>query len=132
MFKLLTRDKFRENVFKRDSGKCLICSALAQDVHHIIERKLFKNGGYYLENGASVCSPCHIKAEQTLIPCDQLRNLANIRSIVLPDEADPQKKYDKWLNIICDDGSRIPGPLFSEPGVQKILKPILHLFRLPY
>ena len=81
---LLTRDAFREGVFKRDGHKCVNCGADAVDAHHIIERRLFDDGGYYLNNGASVCTPCHIKSEQTVISCEDLREKAGITKIVLP------------------------------------------------
>jgi 5-methylcytosine-specific restriction endonuclease McrA len=35
MNKLLTRDDFRESVFKRDGHKCVICKAPGVDAHHI-------------------------------------------------------------------------------------------------
>ena len=38
--------------------------AAAQDSHHITDRKEIINGGYVLENGISLCSACHWKAEQ--------------------------------------------------------------------
>ena len=60
---LLTRDKFREGVFERDGHKCVICQDPAQDAHHIIERRLFSDGGYYMNNVASVCGDSHIKTE---------------------------------------------------------------------
>ena len=34
MEKLLTRDEFREGVFKRDAHKCVICGEPAKDAHH--------------------------------------------------------------------------------------------------
>ena len=37
---LLTRDEFRKAVFKRDSYKCVICHKVAEDAHHIIERRI--------------------------------------------------------------------------------------------
>ena len=82
---LLTRDQFREGVFERDGHKCVVCGNPAQDAHHIIERRLFSDGGYYLDNGASVCGDCHIKAEQTVISPQELRDAAGIRKIVLPE-----------------------------------------------
>ena len=63
--KLLDRDTFREAVFKRDGYLCVLCKAPAQDAHHIIERRLWPDSGYYLENGVSLCGPCHLKAEMT-------------------------------------------------------------------
>lgn len=52
---LLTRDDFREFVFKRDNHKCVVCGEPAVDAHHILERRLFHDSGYYLDNGASLC-----------------------------------------------------------------------------
>ncbi len=43
---LLTRDNFREAVFKRDKNLCLVCNKQAKDAHHILERKLWEDGGY--------------------------------------------------------------------------------------
>jgi len=59
---LLSRTEFREGVFERDKLKCVICGAPAVDAHHIIERRLFPDGGYYLDNGSSLCGDCHMKA----------------------------------------------------------------------
>lgn len=128
MFKLLSRDQFRETVFKRDSYKCLVCNSPAKDAHHIIERRLFPDSGYYLENGASVCEKCHIEAEQTLISCSQLRELAGITKFPIPSHLYPDQEYDKWGNIILPNNMRLQGELFNDPSVQKILQPVLHLF----
>lgn len=127
-FKLLSRDEFRNMVFERDQHKCLVCQAPAQDSHHIIERRLFENGGYYLENGASVCGACHLKAEQTLISCDELRQLAGITKFPLPEHFYRDQQYDKWGNIILPNGNRVKGELFNDASVQKVLEPVLHLF----
>lgn len=34
---------------------CVFCKKPATEVHHILDRKLFDDGGYYENNGASVC-----------------------------------------------------------------------------
>lgn len=54
MNKLLSRDEFRESVFARDRYKCIFCGKQAEetpegklDAHHIIERRLWSDGGYY-------------------------------------------------------------------------------------
>lgn len=58
------RAKFREVVFTRDNNKCRVCKATGKlDAHHITDRTELPNGGYVLENGISLCEPCHIKAE---------------------------------------------------------------------
>jgi hypothetical protein len=131
--KLLTRDEFREAVFTRDRRMCCWCTArwdlgAKLDAHHIIERRLFSDGGYYLDNGATVCEPCHLKAEQTLISCEELRERCGITNVILPPHAYRDQRYDKWLNPILDNGMRLRGELFDDESVQKVLAPVLNLF----
>jgi hypothetical protein len=125
---LLTRDQFREGVFARDRHRCVVCQEPAQDSHHIIERRLWGDGGYYLDNGASVCERHHLAAEATLIDCERLRELCGIRQILLPEHLYADQRYDKWGNPILDNGQRLRGELFDDESVQKILAPVLHLF----
>lgn len=125
---LLTRDVFRESVFARDGHKCVICGAPGQDAHHIIERRLFPDGGYYLDNGATLCGPCHLKAESTEIPAQEIRHRAFIDTVILPPHLYPDERYDKWGNPILPDGRRLQGELFEDLSVAKVLKPVLHLF----
>ena len=126
MFKLLTRDQFRESVFVRDEHKCVICGAPAVDAHHIIDRRLFTEshevGGYFMENGASVCEEHHFACERTTISTDEIREYAGIRKIVIPDHLYDDQIYDKWGNIILSNGKRLRGELFHDVSVQKILK----------
>jgi hypothetical protein len=128
--KLLTRDEFREAVFARDGHRCVICKASTADAHHIIERRLWPDGGYYLSNGASVCGPCHLKAESTEISCDDLRQRCGITRVILPPHlyVDAEQPYDKWGNPILPNGQRLRGELFDDESVQKVLAPVLHLF----
>lgn len=118
---LLDRESFKNIVFNRDNYTCVMCGDTAQDAHHIIERKLWSDGGYYVDNGVSLCHDCHFKAEQTLISCDDLRSAANITSIILPDHLSIDQKYDKWGNIILLNGMRLKGELYFEEQVQKLL-----------
>lgn len=132
--KLLTRDQFRDGTFVRDGHRCVVrvagvrCSRPADDAHHIVERKLWGNGGYYLENGASVCEPHHMECEQTLIGCDALRTWCGIKTVLLPEHFEADATYDKWGNPILPNGQRMRGELFDDEGVQKTLSPVLHLF----
>jgi hypothetical protein len=119
-FKLLTRDQFREQVFARDKHRCVICDNAAVDAHHIIERRLFSDGGYYLENGASLCERHHIEAEQTVLSCQQIREAIGIERFPIPEHFYSDVDYDKWGNIIVS-GGRLKGELFFDPSVQKIL-----------
>ena len=112
---LLSRDSFRESVFNRDKHKCVICKDPAQDAHHILDRKLFEDGGYYLNNGASLCGPCHIKAETGVITCSEIREAAGIKVVVLPPGFDPNLDYDKWGESDDDLLSRKYGRTYHYP-----------------
>lgn len=122
---LLSRDDFRNGTFERDRFQCVVCGAPAVDAHHIIERRLFKGvhekGGYFLDNGASLCEKHHIEAEQTIISCQTIRQLCGIDTIVLPEHFRPGWEYDKWGNIITTEG-RLKGELYYEMSVQATLK----------
>lgn len=76
MSKKETRSKFRRDVFKRSKHKCECCGVKGYDrqeapldectpldAHHITNRNHFKNGGYNIANGISVCDKCHVLAE---------------------------------------------------------------------
>lgn len=71
------RSSFRKQVFERDRYKCRCCGVKGKDrnsnskddleeldAHHIKDRSQMPNGGYVKENGISLCSKCHEKAEQ--------------------------------------------------------------------
>lgn len=94
----------------------------SKDAHHIIERKLFDDGGYYLNNAASVCEEHHIECEKTLITVEAVYAATNITEPKRPDYFEKGLVYDKWGNIIVSDVKRIPGLLFEDTAVQKILK----------
>lgn len=126
--KPLTRDEFRSAVWARDRHTCVWCGAPAVDAHHLIERKLWTDGGYYLENGASLCEHCHLLAESTAISCDDLRRRCGITSPILPDHLSPDETYDKWGNPILPTGQRLRGELMDDESVQKVLAPVMHLF----
>lgn len=118
---LLTRDKFREAVFARDDYKCVVCKDPAADAHHIIERRLWPDGGYYLDNGASVCEYCHLACESTQFSVEDIRLAAGITKIIVPPHLYPDQRYDKWGNPILINGTRLKGELYFDEGVQKIL-----------
>lgn len=124
----MNREIFRNKVFERDSYLCVICKDKAVDAHHILERRLWEDGGYYLDNGASLCSKCHVLAEQTIISCEEIREKAGITNIILPDNLYEDERYDKWGNIILPNDLRLRGPLFFDNSVSKILKPVLDQF----
>lgn len=118
---LLTREEFKKFVFGRDNNECVICKEEAVDAHHIIERKLFNDGGYYLDNGVSVCEQHHLHAETTKVSCTELREAAGIRQAILPPCLTKDTDYDKWGNPILPNGQRLRGEMFYDEQVQKIL-----------
>lgn len=127
-FKLLSRDNFRESVFLRDNHTCISCKAknTKLDAHHIFERRLWDDGGYYIENGASLCEPCHIKAESTEFSVKEIQNILNIKQFPTPNSFSKDEDYDKWGNQILSDGTRVKGPLFESH--KSSLKSVIHLF----
>lgn len=144
--KLLSRDEFRERVLQRDGRRCVICGAreidgARLDAHHLLERRLFSDGGYYELNGATVCDDpgdgslgCHLKAERTLISPEELREAAGIKTALLPSGFDDEARWTKWGDMVHPDGTRAPGPLFAEASVQKVLRDggVLELYSKAY
>jgi hypothetical protein len=128
MSHLLTRNQFREAVLARDNYSCIFCPAPAVDAHHILERRLWSDGGYYLNNGASVCEKHHRMCESTEISASLVRLTAGITKTVVPPHLYDDVEYDKWGNVILPDGRRLKGELFFDESVQKVIKPYLDLF----
>lgn len=68
MNKKQIRQKFRDEVFKRDHLKCRVCNTQlteqSADAHHITDRTEMPYQGYSLSNGITLCSACHMKAEE--------------------------------------------------------------------
>lgn len=126
--KLLTRDAFREGVFERDNQKCVFCGKTSVqtpegklDAHHIIERRLWTDGGYYLENGVTVCEEHHLKCETTEYSVEYVREAAGIKKILVPDQFYPEQQITKWGDYLLEDGRRTRGELFYDESVQKVL-----------
>lgn len=122
---LLSRQQFREQVLQRDNYRCVVCKSTVNPVvHHILERRLFDDGGYYISNGATVCEEHHLKCETTEISVEEVRTACRITEIIIPEHLynDAEHPIDKWGNIILGNGQRLKGELFHDESVQKILK----------
>lgn len=118
---LLSRAIFEKKVFARTQGRCAFCAKPAVDAHHILERKLFPDGGYYLNNGIAVCAAHHWDCETTKISVQEALQAIEQDKARLPMGWDPSVHYDKWGNRLRADGLREAGPLFYDPGCRKAL-----------
>lgn len=122
---LLTRDEFRNHCLERDKHCCVFpgCNVTENlSVHHIIERRLFHDGGYWADNGATLCDKHHILAETTDWSCEEIRELIGAKTTIIPDDYYADVRYTKWGDVILPNGMRMKGPLFEDDSVQKILK----------
>lgn len=98
---LLTREEFRKRVLLKYNGKCCVpgCNCDAVDAHHIMDRKLWNDGGYYLSNGAALCSKHHLDAETGKITPKQCLDYMNIN---LTDIRVPDKIEEKYSNKVSN------------------------------
>lgn len=98
---LFTREEFKKQVFARTNGKCCVpeCNCDAVDAHHIMDRKLWNDGGYYLSNGAALCEKHHLEAEQGKITPKQCLDYMGIK---LTDIKVPDKITEKYKNKIVN------------------------------
>lgn len=105
----MTRNSFRERCVSRDGGECIVPTCDREvtpspdgpgEVHHIIERKLWEDGGYFPANGASVCNPHHRMAEENIIPPQAFWRWAGVDNPVVPVEDTTDGEgyidVDKW------------------------------------
>lgn len=118
---LLSREGFKAAVFARAGGRCVFCGEPAVDAHHVLERKLYPCGGYYLGNGAAVCVAHHWECETTHISVEATWAAAKIVEPVLPPGLAPGQSVDKWGNLVWPNGLRTWGPLQSDAGARKAL-----------
>ena len=118
---LLSREAFKSQVFARSKGRCVCCGAPADAAHHIMDRKLFADGGYYLSNGAAVCDSCHWRCETTELSVQAVLTASGLTEPMLPPGLLPELLYDKWGNQLLTSGLRLAGPLEADVGMQRAL-----------
>lgn len=90
----------KDVVFAHSGGLCVFCPNEAVDVHHIMDRKLWPDGGYYAPNGAAVCEDCHWLCEDSTYLPSKVREAAGIFVVMLPPGLDVEFEYDKWGNRV--------------------------------
>lgn len=100
----MTREEFRRACVDRDGGQCVIPDCHRQvnavparpgEVHHIVERKLWDDGGYVPRNGACVCNDHHRLAERNVIPPQAFWRWIGVEDPPLP-EGVGSTNVDKW------------------------------------
>jgi predicted restriction endonuclease len=107
------RTRWTRLVKERDNYTCQCCGHVGQKgdgtlhAHHILDRSLFDNGGYFIANGVSLCSFHHLEAEKTRITCEDLRQAAGIMSLCMPEHLYVDENYDHWGNIILPNKMRL-------------------------
>jgi 5-methylcytosine-specific restriction endonuclease McrA len=70
------RERFRSQVMERDAYQCVVCGSREDlEVHHIVNRNLMANGGYYLTNGVTLCPQHHFEAEAGALTETQLKEV---------------------------------------------------------
>ena len=122
------RDEFRRAVLARDHGRCVLCGEPAAEAHHVLEARLFADGGDHLANGVSLCAAHAQAATCTNVSVEELRRRAGITEPSLPPQFTPGEVIDRWGNPILPHGTRMRGELFGDEAVRKILADRMHLF----
>ena len=125
MNELLTREMFNETCIKRDNNQCRLCGVTEKlSVHHIIERKLWSDGGYYKNNGITVCPECHLLTEAGFILPSKLWFKMGINKLY-PEGLNYDNEYDKWGNEVLmrgEYGEFIIIPTCSLDKLEKAVK----------
>lgn len=132
----MVREEAVAETLRRDNYKCVVCGGLDDLVaHHLLERRLWTAPlwGYVLDNLVTLCDVCHWLAESTTITVEELRDLAGITRIVIPEHLYTDTIYDKWGNPYTAHGLRCYGELMEDESVQKILEgqQFTHVYKYP-
>lgn len=125
---LLTKEQFKTAVFLRDNHKCVFCSKKATTSYHIIDKNLFSDSACYLNNGVSLCEEHLKKCETTDISLEDIWNACFITNKIIPVCFDSKRSYDRYGNLILENGKRIPGANFNKKYVQDSIQTKLNLF----
>lgn len=107
MTQLLTREEFKRWVFARTSNKCCCpgCTNDAVDAHHIMDRKLWSDSGYYLSNGAALCSECHLKAERGEYTPKNMIDFMHIDKddLLVPQSLSEYLSRDEYIELLFSE-----------------------------
>lgn len=111
----MTRQEFKEAVFKVTKGKCCVpgCGCDAVDAHHIMDRHLWKDYGYRMCNGAALCAKHHFNAETNIITPRQCMEYTGVKKedIEMPEAFDGIMTYEEYVDFIMNDELTVSGNL---------------------
>lgn len=71
---------WRAAVFERDNGKCRICGAKGEEVHHILGWTKAPSKRFTIENGITLCKNCHKRTDNYHIPKNKWTGLRKYNS----------------------------------------------------
>lgn len=111
----MTRQEFKESVFKVTKGKCCVpgCGCDAVDAHHILNRHLWNDYGYRLSNGAALCEKHHLDAEFGKITPRQCMEYMGIKKedIKMPEAFNGIMTYEEYIDFLMNDEINVNGEL---------------------
>ena len=81
------------------------------DAHHILNRRLWKDFGYRLTNGAALCSKHHIEAENGTITPRQCLEYMGVKKedIQMPEAFDGIMTYEEYVDFLMNDEITVNG-----------------------
>ncbi|WP_241032698.1 RNA ligase family protein [Pseudomonas viridiflava] len=115
---LLTPSQFQDAVLVRDNCTCVICKQPGAKVVHLLDKALWSDGGFYRENGATVCLEHDLAFKRTTLSVEEVRKAAGISTVLLPEHLSVDHKYDCYGNQFIANGQRLRGDFFERPDVQ--------------
>jgi len=118
---LLSPIQFQDAVLSRDKHCCVMCKQPGSKVVHLLDKDLWSDGGFYRENGATVCQEHDLAFKRTLLSVEQVRQAAGIATVILPMHLSVDHQYDRYGNQLIANSQRIRGDVFDRPDVQKYL-----------
>lgn len=86
----------KENVYRRDSGRCILCGKIGLPEAHYIPRS--KGGLGIEENIVTLCRECHYQLDQTTKRKDLLKRVKEHLDLWYPWFCDADRIYKKETN----------------------------------
>ncbi len=88
-------NKVKENVFKRDHGKCIICGARGFPNAHYIRRSQLGLG--IEQNIVTLCVKCHNDFDNGNKRIEYGRLIKIYLDKLYPNFTDEMRRYNKWI-----------------------------------